>query len=34
VVLDLQVGSQQREGLPVNVIDNRGGKEYCADPPA
>ena len=34
VVLELQVGSQQREGLPVNVIDNSGGKEDCADPPA
>jgi hypothetical protein len=34
VVFDFEVGSQQREGLPVNVVNDRRGKQNSTDPPA
>jgi hypothetical protein len=34
VVLELEVRRQQRERLPVQVIDDGGRKENSADPPA
>jgi hypothetical protein len=30
----LEKGSEKREGLAINVVDDRGGEEDATDPPA
>src|SRR5213593_1818299 len=33
-ILEFEIRGEQREGLPVNVVDNRRGKQKTANPPA
>src|SRR5207245_11560335 len=33
-ILEFEIRGEQREGLPVNVVDNRRAKQKTANPPA
>ena len=33
MILEFQIRGEERESLPIDIVDDRGSEEHAADPP-